>query len=139
MPGKLTERHVVTCFLESEGKILLLRRSQRVGTYRGRWAGVSGYVETTPDEQALTEIREETSLGPEDVDLVSRGDVLQVEDGELGVRWVVHPYLFHVSFPERIAIDWEHVETRWVFPGEIAGYETVPGLKETLERVYPAG
>lgn len=56
----MEERRVVTCFLEHDGKIPLLRRSQRVGTYRGRWAGVSGYIEegNTPYAQALEEIRE---------------------------------------------------------------------------------
>ena len=67
MTSNLLDKHVVTCFLESDGEILLLRRSQQVGSYHGRWAGVSGYVETTPDEQALTEITEETSLQPEDL------------------------------------------------------------------------
>ncbi|GAG83818.1 unnamed protein product [marine sediment metagenome] len=69
----LQEKQVVTCFLESEGDILILRRSEQVGSYQGRWAGVSGYVETTADEQALVEIEEETSLCGEDLKLVKRG------------------------------------------------------------------
>ena len=137
MAADLTERHVVTCFLESNGEILLLRRSQQVGSYRGRWAGVSGYVETTPDEQALTEIREETGLGPEDLRLLGKGETLQVDDEEMGTRWIVHPYLFHVRDRARIETDWEHVETRWITPGEIDDFTAVPRLKETLERVYP--
>ena len=47
----LQEKRVVTCFLESEGEILILYRSEQVGSYQGRWAGVSGYVETTADKQ----------------------------------------------------------------------------------------
>ena len=54
----LQEKRVVTCFLESANEILILRRSEQVGSYRGRWAGVSGYIETTADEQALVEIEE---------------------------------------------------------------------------------
>ena len=60
--------HVVTCFLlrqdTAEPRMLIVQRSQRVGSYHGQWAGVSGFVETgiTPDEQAYTEIREETGL-----------------------------------------------------------------------------
>lgn len=61
---------MVTCFLESDGQILILRRSQQVGGYRGRWAGVSGYIETTADEQAMVEIEEETSLDREDLKLI---------------------------------------------------------------------
>ena len=128
-------RHVVTCFLESGGKVLLLRRSERVGTYRGRWAGVSGYIETSDDEQALTEIAEETGLTPDDVALVRKGEALEVVDEGLDTRWVVHPYLFHVKDPGRVRIDWEHRELKWVLPEEIGQHETVPMLKEAYGRV----
>ena len=87
MARNLEERHVVTSFLESEGEILILRRSGRVGTYRGRWTGVSGYVETTPDEQALVEIEEEAGLPHEDFEPIRKGEPLTVEDKELGARW----------------------------------------------------
>ena len=137
MTSDLTERHVVTCFLESNGEILLLRRSQQVGSYQGRWAGVSGYVETTADEQSLTEISEETGLQPIDLELLRKGEPLSVEDFELGVRWVVHPYLFHVKNRGKIQTDWEHLEIRWIAPKDIDKFTTVPRLKETLDRVYP--
>lgn len=68
--NSLQDRNVVTCFLESEGEILILRRSERVGSYQGRWASVSGYIETTPDKQALVEILEEIALEGEDTALV---------------------------------------------------------------------
>ncbi len=132
----LQEKRVVTCFLESEGRILLLRRSERVGSYQGKWAGVSGYVETSPDEQALTEIAEETGLRGEDTELISKGEPLPVEDRTLGVRWLVHPYLFRVRDRSKVKIDWEHKEARWIEPREIDAYQTVPMLKETLARVY---
>jgi ADP-ribose pyrophosphatase YjhB (NUDIX family) len=131
----LQEKRVVTCFLESENEILILRRSEQVGSYQGRWAGVSGYVETSADEQALIEIEEETSLSPEEVELTRRGKALAVEDKKLGVRWVVHPYLFHIEDRNKIKIDWEHKETRWIVPEDITKFETVPKLKETLGRV----
>ena len=132
----LQEKRVVTCFLESDGEILILRRSQQVGSYQGRWAGVSGYVEKTSDEQALVEIEEETSLCGEDLKLVKRGKPLLIEDEKLSVKWMVHPYLFHIKDRGKIKIDWEHKETRWIDPKDIANYETVPMLKETLARVY---
>ena len=136
MNSNLREKHVVTCFLESDREILLLRRSQKVGSYHGRWAGVSGYVETTPDKQALTEISEETGLQPEDLQLLKKGEILTVEDEELGTRWLVHPYLFHIKDRGKMKIDWEHKETRWIDPKDIDNYQTVPMLKETLALVY---
>jgi ADP-ribose pyrophosphatase YjhB (NUDIX family) len=131
----LEEKHVVTCFLESQDKILLLKRSAKVSTYQGRWAGVSGYVEKSPDEQALTEIEEEISLGKEDIELVKRGEVLEVVDTKIGKKWIVHPYLFHIADPDKVKINWEHKEARWIDPKDIDKYETVPMLKETWERV----
>ena len=136
MTNNLQETQVVTCFLESGSEILLLRRSEQVGSYQGRWAGVSGYIEQTPDEQALVEIAEETGLSGEDLKLVRRGKPLTVEDEKLGVRWVVHPFLFQIKDRGKIKIDWEHKETRWIDPKDIGNYQTVPMLKETLARVY---
>ena len=138
MKGKeLETRKVVTSFLEHEGKILVLRRSQKVGTYRGRWAGVSGYIEegVDPLEQALREIEEETGLSRGDVELVRRGEPLEIADEELGRRWIVHPFRFWVRDPRKIKIDWEHVELRWISPEELRNLETVPALPETWERV----
>ena len=132
----LPEKQVVTCFLESENEILILRRSEQVGSYQGRWAGISGYIEKTADEQALTEIAEETGLGAEDLELIKRGEPLLIEDEPLGVKWLVHPYLFHIKDRGKITIDWEHEEIRWIDPKAIKSYQTVPQLKETLARVY---
>jgi len=131
----LQEKKVVTCFLESAGEILILRRSEAVGSYRGKWAGVSGYIESTPDEQALTEIEEETSLKRDDVELVKKGEPLAVEDEGLGTRWLIHPYRFRIKDRDKIKIDWEHKESRWIKPADIDSYPTVPKLKEALARV----
>ncbi|MCX6011318.1 MAG: NUDIX pyrophosphatase [Chloroflexi bacterium] len=131
----LQEKRVVSCFLKSAGEILILRRSGEVGSYRGRWAGVSGYIESSADEQALTEIEEETGLGRGEVKLIKRGKPLAVEDEGLGIRWVVHPYLFRIKDRDKIRIDWEHKEARWIKPEDIEHYQTVPKLKEALSRV----
>lgn len=127
----MDERHVVTCFLQREdGKILLLRRSERVGTYRGKWGGIAGYLEKEPLEQAYTEIEEEAGLKRDDVLFVREGKEVVVVDENLGRRWIVHPFLFYVKFPSKIRIDWEHIEMKWVMPEEIKGMDTVPGLYE---------
>jgi len=131
----MLEKHVVTAFLRSQGKILILRRSARVGTYQGKWAGISGYVETTPDEQALTEIKEEGGLAKEDLSLVTKGATVEAVDEKLGTKWVVHPYLFEVRNMDKIEIDWEHKEARWIDPDEIEKFDTVPKLKEALDEV----
>lgn len=132
----LEEKRVVTCFLESDGKILLLKRSDRVGSYQGKWAGVSGYIEGLADAQALKEILEETRLFGNDIVLGKKGDPLAVDDAALGIRWVVHPYLFYVVDRKRVKINWEHSQVKWVKPRDITKYETVPMLQEALAGVY---
>ncbi|GCE18360.1 NUDIX domain-containing protein [Dictyobacter kobayashii] len=128
--------HVVTCFLERtdgpKAQILLVQRSQRVGSYHGHWAGISGFVEpnVSPDEQAFVEIGEETSLRRDQVRMLRRGEVVEHIDTELGRHFYVHPFLFHVLAPEEIKTDWEAVDMRWIEPDELSGYETVPKLKE---------
>jgi nicotinamide-nucleotide amidase len=132
----LKEKRVVTCFLEQENMILILRRSSRATTYRRAWAGVSGYVESDdPLDQAYTEIREETGLYRNAVKLISSGEPIEILDRELNTKWIVHPFLFHVSDPDKIRLNWENTEFKWVKPGDLARMATVPGLSTTLRKV----
>ncbi|HSW56904.1 MAG TPA: nicotinamide-nucleotide amidohydrolase family protein [Dehalococcoidales bacterium] len=127
---------VVTCFLESNGRILMVRRSAKVNTYQGLWGAISGYIDsTTPDRQAAREIREEAGLSIRDIRLVKRGEPLAVVDKRIKTRWEVYPYLFKVINPEKLKFDWEQQETRWIKPAEISSLETVPKLKEALDSV----
>jgi ADP-ribose pyrophosphatase YjhB (NUDIX family) len=130
---------VVTCFIECGGRILLLKRSQRVGTFKGKWAGVSGFVESTPDEQGLVEIEEETGLKPGDVVMVKRGEALELEDAANGVAWVIHPYLYRTAAGEGITIDWEHDEWRWIDPGDMENFDTVPDCVMPLSGSITSG
>ena len=135
----LRPTHVVTSFLmrrdTTEQHILIVQRSQRVGSYHGQWAGISGFVEpdTTPEEQAYTEIREETSLQREQVHLLKRGEVVEHIDPALGRHFYIHPFLFEVLSPEAIRTDWEARTMRWIVPSELVNYETVPKLWEVYE------
>ena len=148
---------VVTCFLlrggeegpsthsassgqagSGQAEILLLRRSDRVSTYQGLWAAVSGYLEAeSPLDQAYREVEEEVGLGRGDVRLLAQGEPLVVPDKTIDTRWSVYPFLFEALRPEHIRLDWEHTESRWVRVEEMGGLETVPRLEEALARVYP--
>ena len=135
----LRPTHVVTSFLmrsdTGEPRILIVQRSQRVGSYHGQWAGISGFVESgiTPDEQAYTEIREETGLQRDQVRMLRRGTVVEHLDPALGRHFYIHPFLFEVLTPDAIHTDWEATEMRWIAPGELKNYETVPKLPEVYD------
>lgn len=129
----LARREVVTAFLRRAGRILLVRRSGRVGTYRGRWSAISGYLEdSTPLDQALREVREETGLAEGELRLRASCAPLEVPAPEIETCWVVHPFLFDVIGAPEVRLDWENTEPRWVKPGEVAALQTVPRLAEAL-------
>lgn len=140
--------HVVTVFLvrrawqrgEEIDEVLLVKRSQRVRTYKGAWGAISGYLEpeVLPRDQALTEVREETGLLADDLQGLTEGSPLDVVDTEHGLSWVVHPFLARVSEAATITIDWEAEQVRWTLPSELPSLSTVPRLADAFALVYPA-
>ena len=129
---------VVTIFLTWNGRIAVFQRSEHVGTYQGRWAGVSGYMEQLPLCQAWVEISEEVGLPKESVALRGIGVPVIVQDDNVNCNWEVHPFLFGVSDPSAIRLDWEAKAMEWIEPAELSNLQTVPGLKRALETVWPA-
>lgn len=128
LPG-VEERSVVTCIVRHRDRILLLQRSNSVGSYRGQWAGVSGYIEVgeDPETAARRELKEELciprarlskAIGPE-----------SFRDGD--VVWTVHPFLFDVRDAE-VRMDWEHQAYEWVSPEDVSRFPTVPGLQKVV-------
>jgi ADP-ribose pyrophosphatase YjhB (NUDIX family) len=109
--------------------------TKKVGTYRGMWACVSGYIEEgeEAEETAFREITEELGLAKNDVKLLKKADVIHAKDNRM--LWVIHPFLFAANKTE-LNIDWEHVEYKWILPDEIVDYDTVPKLKETIESLF---
>src|SRR5579859_2736542 len=138
----LAPTHVVTCFVlrdtNGSDEVLLVRRSERVRTYRGAWAGISGYLEAgvTPVEQAYTELREETSLMANDVTLVREGIPLSVVDEPNKLAWVVHPFLFYLRSGAGLTTDWEATAHQWVRTDALVRLQTVPKLAEAFAAVY---
>jgi len=126
---------VVTVFLEHDDEVLLVRRSDAVGTYQGQWGGISGYVEPGTDDpqaDAERELREE--IGATDPELVRAGDPLDIEDGDRA--WTVHPFRYaarnRAVEPNEELTDWE-----WTAPTAILDRDCVPRLWETYRRVAP--
>jgi translation initiation factor 2B subunit (eIF-2B alpha/beta/delta family) len=128
---------VVTAFAHRGDKVALIRRSECVGTYKGAWAGFSGYIERLPLNQARLELEEEAGVAPEDARLTGIGIPLPIDDAQAGHKWLVFPFLFRLADEVEIKTDWEAEEWRWFAPEEVGGLDTVPGLKRALDRVWP--
>ncbi len=139
----MEEKPVVTCFIQNCGDILLLYREDDLSSYPNRWSGVSGYIEYTedgsrekPKKTALREIREETGLSEDEVDIIKKGKSFFVEDSSLGKKWEIYPFLFN-SDRRNIDINWESKKAEWVQPSEILCRKTVPSLWRSYKKVSP--
>ncbi len=127
---------VVTCILKNnEGNILVLKRSNKVRTYKGMWCGVSGYVEEDekPIDTAYKEIREETGLNKENIILLKRGDPIVFEDVYEGetYNWKVFSFLFKKE-GGKVNIDWEHSRYEWISPFKVEELDTVPHFSDVV-------
>lgn len=107
-------------------------------TYKGLWGVVAGYIEPSeePLDTALKEIREEVRLENDDIQLITTGQPIHIIDDSEAERyeWAIHPFIFRVKKKEKIQIDWEHSEYRWISPPRITQYQTVPHLQETVRQ-----
>lgn len=124
-------REVVSCLVQSAGKTLILKRSERVGSWQGKWAAVSGYIEEgeSPTETAFKEIREELSV--EQPVLMRKGSPMVTR--KEGIVWISHPFLFSLNLGDsEIKIDWEHTDFRWITLDQLPDFDTVPGLGRML-------
>eukprot|EP01122_Echinamoeba_exundans_P014865 TRINITY_DN6834_c0_g1_i1.p1 TRINITY_DN6834_c0_g1~~TRINITY_DN6834_c0_g1_i1.p1 ORF type:complete len:492 (+),score=82.89 TRINITY_DN6834_c0_g1_i1:123-1598(+) len=130
-------RRVSSSFIEYEGKILALKRSDKVKTYQQHWAVVSGSIEAgeTPEACSRREIAEETGLAKGDIELIRTGRPLRVDaTKEYNTVWIVFPFLYSLKCsPDKIKIDWEHTEYQFANLAELS--PTVPNLLEAYERV----
>ncbi len=128
---------VLTCFVRFGEKILLLKRSDRVHSYQGKWHTVAGYIdEPKPIRQkALEELEEELSIPSKNVSRFIAGEPYEFFDQGAKKSWIVHPVLVELKNKPEVRLDWEHTEFKWISPDEIDGYDTVPKLEESLRRV----
>ncbi len=125
---------IVTSFLTDNNKFLILKRSQKVKTMKGLWAGVSGIIEKNEDplERAKIEIFEELGIPENRISLLKSVDQIQVESPQYkNHEWEIFPFLFEAKEP-KIKLNWENSEYQWINADEISNYETVPNLEKVL-------
>ena len=125
--------------INNDGKLLILKRSNKVKTYKGFWGGVAGYIEKNekPIETAYKEISEEVGLEKEYLILKRELDPIKITDFYENKRyeWEIFVFLFELSKKSDIKIDWEHSEYKWIKASEITNFKTVPYLKEIVKKI----
>ena len=128
---------VVTCFAKFNDEILLLKRSDKVWTYKNRWNAVAGYLDEIKPlrQKALEELNEETRIAKEKVKKISIAEPFEFHDKEIGITFVVHPVLAELEEKPEIKLDFEHTEFKWVKKGDLGKYDAAPNMMEGAKRV----
>jgi 8-oxo-dGTP pyrophosphatase MutT (NUDIX family) len=125
---------IVTSFIQDEQKILILKRSDKVKTMKGLWAGISGIIEKneSPLTRAKIEIYEETGISEDKIKLIKSADKLRVNSPQYeNHEWEIFPFLFEAKNPE-IKLNWENSEYLWITLDELKNYNSVPSLEKVL-------
>ena len=125
---------IVTSFIKDNDKVLILKRSDKVKSMRGLWAGVSGIIEKDeePLQRAVIEIFEELGIPEDKIKLVKSAEEMRVHSPQYdNHEWEIFPFLFEAENPE-IKLNWENSEFKWINVEELENYETVPSLEKVL-------
>jgi len=125
---------IVTSFIRNNDKLLILKRSDKVKSMKGLWAGISGIIENDeePLKRAKIEIFEEVGITEDKITLVKSAEEMRINSPQYeNHEWEIYPFLFETENP-RIELNWENSEFEWIKSEELENYETVPSLQKVL-------
>jgi 8-oxo-dGTP pyrophosphatase MutT (NUDIX family) len=115
----------------------LLKRSDKVQHYQGKWNSVSGYIDEPKPfvEKVTEELFEEIGLDHAYIDTFTSGIPHKIDDDQLGKTWIVVPARVELAEKVALKLNWEHSEYTWISMAELEKYDTVPGLLVSIEAV----
>jgi len=125
---------IVTSFIKDNEKLLILKRSNKVKSMKGLWAGISGIIENNepPLSRAKIEIFEEAGIIEEDITLIKSAEEMRINSPQYeNHEWEIFPFLFESKNPT-VTLNWENSEFKWINVEELENYETVPSLQKVL-------
>ncbi|MGY5147992.1 MAG: NUDIX domain-containing protein [Candidatus Nitrosopumilus sp. bin_7KS] len=125
---------IVTSFIKDNEKLLILKRSDKVKSMKGLWAGISGIIENNeePLSRAKIEIFEEAGITEDKITLIKASEKMKIHSPQYkNHEWEIFPFLFESSNPT-IKLNWENSEFKWINIEELENYETVPSLQKVL-------
>jgi len=129
---------IVTSFIRNNEKLLILKRSEKVKSMKGLWAGISGIIEKNeePLKRAKIEIYEEVGITEDEITLVKAATEMKVNSPQYNNHeWEIFPFLFEAENPV-IKLNWENSDFKWINTGELEKYETVPSLQKVLFNLW---
>jgi len=128
---------VLTCFPAYANEILILKRSEKVGTYRGIWNAVAGYIDENKPlkEKIMEEISEELGIPINTIEEIKIGKTYEFTDEEINRTWIVIPSLAMLQMKPEIKLDWEHTDCKWIKPEKMCDFSLVPMLEKSFKNI----
>jgi len=129
---------VITVLIKFEEEYLLLKRSQKVLSYKGKWANVGGYLDEfkPAKEKAICEVEEETGIRKNQIKSIKTGKPSRYFDKLINMTWIVQPFLIELNEKPEIKIDWEHEEYKWIKIEELKNIEIIPDLDKYFNYLF---
>ena len=118
----------------NNNKFLILKRSNKVKSMKGLWAGVSGIIENNekPLDRAKIEIFEEIGIKKDKIKLVKNMKEIKISSPQYeNHEWDVFSFLFETN-DTGIKLNWENSEFKWIEVEKLKNYQTVPSLDKIL-------
>ncbi|MDH5463811.1 MAG: NUDIX domain-containing protein [Nitrosopumilus sp.] len=125
---------IVTSFIKNNERLLILKRSDKVKTMKGLWAGISGIIEKNeePLQRAKIEIFEEVGITDKQITLLKSAEGMRVTSPQyIDHEWEIFSFLFESNNPT-ITLNWENSDFKWIKIKDLKDYETVPNLQKVL-------
>jgi len=125
---------VINCLVKYNGKILIVQRNSSMKFYPDHWNGISGFLDDkkTIEQKVNEELREEIGIEENDIITIKKGEVFEQDEPRYNKTWIVHPVLVEIN-TNKIKLDWEAQNFKWIEPGEIKDFKLVPGFGRVLE------
>lgn len=127
---------VVNCVLKYKDKILVVKRSNKTPYYPGLWNFIGGFLDDQKslEKKVIEEIREEAGIAKNEISSIKLGTVYDREAPKYKKTWIVHPVLVNVK-TDRVKLDWEADEYRWIKPSELKKLRRVPGADAVIHNL----
>lgn len=133
---------IINCVVLCKDKILLVKRSKNLKFYPGRWNGISGFLDDkrSIEQKVKDELAEEIGIKEKDIISIKVGHVFDLDEPKYKKTWIVHPILVRMRASKclranKIKLDWEAKEFKWIRPKEAEKFKLVPGFDRVIRSV----
>lgn len=130
---------VIIIFVKVGEEFLLLRRSEKVSNYQGKWSASAGFLDDEKhiQEKVMDELIAELGITKEQlqglITEIKIREYYEFKDDNSGKTWLKTPVLVELREKPEIRLDWEHDDYCWVRCEELVNYDTVIDLEHTLK------